>query len=164
MTTLHYLFRHVIPAAYSLLPEVMRSPKASAMLLAIALQESGTTHRRQVNGPARGFWQFEKAGVIGVRTHQASFDHAAVAVNILRYPADIEAAVLQEAITDNDVLACVFARLLLWTLPDDLPERNDPLEGWRQYIDAWRPGKPHGERWARNYSDAWMIVNELPIA
>ena len=164
MTTLHYLCRHIIPAAYSLLPEAMRSPKASAMLLAIALQESGTTHRRQVNGPACGFWQFEKAGVIGVKTHSASADHLALALATLRYPVDSEAAYLQESLTDNDVLACVCARLLLWTLPDDLPGKHEPLEGWKQYMDAWRPGKPHGETWARNFSDAWMIVNEPPHA
>ncbi len=161
MNTLHYLFRHVIPAASSLLPEPMRSPQAAAMLLAIALQESGTTHRRQTdNGPACGFWQFEKGGVIGVRTHRASADYLASALVTLRYPADSEAAYLQEAITDNDVLACVFARLLLWTLPEPLPNRDEPLKGWTQYMDAWRPGKPHGERWARNFTDAWLIVNQ----
>ena len=160
MNTLHYLFRHVIPAASSLLPEAMRSPQAAAMLLAIALQESGTTHRRQVNGPACGFWQFETAGVLGVKTHRSSAGHLASALATLRYPADSEAAYLQEALTDNDVLACVCARLLLWTLPEPMPNRDEVLKGWEMYMAAWRPGKPHGERWARNFTDAWLIVNQ----
>lgn len=159
MTTLDYLFRRVIPAASDLLPDKMRSPQAAAMLLAITLQESGAAHRRQVGGPARGFWQFERAGVAGVRQHPATHDHLDAALRTLCYAPTTTTAVLQSAIADNDVLACVFARLLLWTLPDALPGSDDPDEGWRQYLAAWRPGKPHPGPWAERYRTAWGIVN-----
>lgn len=159
MTTIDYLFRRVIPAAFDLLPPKMRSPQATAMLLAIALQESGAKHRRQVGGPARGFWQFERAGVAGVRQHSATHDHLAAAMVTLRYAPTSTTANLQQALADNDVLACVFARLLLWTLPDALPASNEPAIAWHQYISAWRPGKPHPSVWPSVYRAAWEIVN-----
>src|SRR5690606_35531315 len=56
--------------AYALLPSRMDSDRATVMLLAIGLQESRFEHRRQIKGPARGFWQFERGGgVRGVMTH-----------------------------------------------------------------------------------------------
>lgn len=159
MTTLDYLFRRVIPAAADMLPDKMRSPQAAAMLLAIALQESKAKVRVQFNGPARGFWQFETAGVAGVIRHPATRDHLSGALGTLRYKSTLPPALLQRALEDNDVLACVFARLLLWTLPQALPGSTNPDEGWRQYRDAWRPGKPHPATWNAHYAEAWSIVN-----
>jgi hypothetical protein len=46
--------------AAKLLP-FMDSPKARVLSAAIGHQESRFIHRRQINGPARGFWQFERA-------------------------------------------------------------------------------------------------------
>jgi hypothetical protein len=159
ITTLDYLFRRVIPAASDLLPEKMRSVESTAMLLAIALQESEAMHRRQLGGPARGFWQFERSGVVGVRQHKATHDHLTNALTTLRYAQTTTTSVLQSTLADNDVLACVFARLLLWTLPATLPNSAESDEGWRQYLEAWRPGKPHPEKWPTNYARAWAIVN-----
>ena len=48
----------ILDPAAKLLPG-MDSAKARVMLLAIGLQESRFEHRRQIGGPARGFWQFE---------------------------------------------------------------------------------------------------------
>ena len=54
----------------ALLPKQMSSPAAIAMLLTIGLQESKFIYRRQVGGPARGFYQFEQmGGVAGVLHH-----------------------------------------------------------------------------------------------
>src|SRR5688572_16115039 len=161
MTTLDYLFRRVIPTASDLLPEEMRSPQAAAMLMAIALQESGAAHRRQVGGPARGFWQFEVAGVRGVRLHPWTQSYISPVLLTLSYPPLIQTPVLQEALADNDVLACVFVRLLLWTLPEALPSSDIPAEGWRQYLAAWRPGKPHATTWRAHYDRAWQVVNAV---
>lgn len=158
MTTLDYLYRHTLPAAYDCLPVAMRSDRASAMLLAIALQESGVEHRVQVNGPARGFWQFEVAGVAGVRGHRSTRDHLEAALGTLCYTPTLPASTLQRVIENNDVLACVFARLLLWTLPEALPESDNPDEAWRQYLAAWRPGRPHRERWDGCFDHAWDLV------
>ncbi|MCV6902125.1 MAG: hypothetical protein NTT76_05400, partial [Achromobacter xylosoxidans] len=49
-----------ISPALALLPAGMDTQAAHVMLLAIGLQESRFTHRQQIGGPARGFWQFEK--------------------------------------------------------------------------------------------------------
>ena len=142
---------HILPAALSLLPEKMDTPEARTMLLAIGLQESRFEHRVQIRGPARGFWQFERGGgVNGVLLHQASRDHARIVCEKLLY--DPAPDVVYDAIADNDVLACCFARLLLWTLPASLPTTAE--EGWRQYLAGWRPGKPHPETWPGLYARA----------
>lgn len=145
--------RHVIPAALSLLPRELTSPGARAMLIAMGLQESRFQHRRQVKGPARGFWQFEQGGVSGVLTHPASSAMARDFAHALRYPVETEA--IHTALEHNDVLACGFARLLLWTLPDTLPEPTEPIDGWSQYLNAWRPGKPHEATWAAFFQEGW---------
>lgn len=153
-------FAHTIPAAYHVLPERMASPEATAMLLVIGLQESKFAHRRQVRGPARGLWQFERGGgVAGVLTHRNTAHTIRNVLEALRYPADMDDYKCHTAIEHNDVLACCFARLLLWTLPDALPGRLEVERGWSQYLRSWRPGRPHMETWAGNYSLAWALVS-----
>jgi hypothetical protein len=158
MTTLAYLHRLVLPAAYALLPRRMESPAATAMLLSIALQESKCVSRRQVGGgPARGFWQFEKGGgVAGVITHHTSRPIIGPILGALSYGVSVDAA--YAALEHNDVLAACFARCLLWTLPHELPFADDPADGWGQYVEAWRPGKPHPETWAEYYRLAWSLA------
>lgn len=150
------LLTYIIPAAYSMLPEAMRSERATALLLAIALQESGGTARRQIRGPARGFWMFEVAGVHGVLTHRASKTGIAVVVSTLRYP--LVATAIQKAAEHNDVLACALARYLLWTDPEPLPDRHGVESGWAIYLRTWQPGRPHPEKWAANFAAAWKAV------
>ena len=154
-----YMLAHVVPAALALLPPSMDSQKARALLLAIALQESKFEDRVQIGGgPARGFWQFEKGGgVTGVLTHRSTADHMRRVCTTLRYQPSV--AGCYAAIRDNDVLACCFARLLLWTLPNALPARDDAAGGWHQYLVSWRPGKPHPETWDANYTRAWALVS-----
>lgn len=156
--TPQYLHAHVLPAAMSLLPPAMDTTAARAMLLAIALQESRCCHRRQIGGPARSFWQFEIGGVRGVLSHKASKPHVASALAALAYPVTDDATTPYTAIEHNDVLACVFARLLLWTLPSALPGKDDAEQGWQQYLAAWRPGKPHRGSWDQWYGIAWGIA------
>jgi hypothetical protein len=157
---LNCLHRFVLPAAYDVLPAKMQSPAASAMLLAIALQESKCAHRKQVNGPARGLWQFElSGGVVGVRSHPATRPHLQVALASLCYPALLQPSSALLAIEHNDIVGCVFARLLLWSLPDALPTAAQPGDGWRQYLEAWRPGKPHPETWPANFARAWTLIH-----
>jgi hypothetical protein len=155
------IVHHIIPAAYSVLPRVMQSPKATAQLLAIGLIESGFRERRQLGGgPARGFWSFERGGgVKGVVTHPDTRDALRVALVALRYEKDIgQTVALYQHVEHNDVLACVFARLLLWTVPARLPGRADYDESWRQYMESWRPGRPHRAAWNANFDQAWSIV------
>ena len=61
MTPAQFL-RFAIDPALSLLPPVMDTRAARAMIISICLQESRLQHRRQIGGPARGFAQFERGG------------------------------------------------------------------------------------------------------
>lgn len=158
MTTLTYLNRHAIPTAFALLPIGMGSPQARAMMLAIALQESKAAARKQRKGPARGFYQFEEGGgVKGVLTHRATKTIASDVLNTLSY-APWTVTDVYEAITHNDVLASVFARLLLWTDAESLPNETDPSAGWRIYLRTWRPGKPHPHTWVEHFTTAWDLA------
>lgn len=145
------LAQSIIPAAMALLPDQMDTSNARIMLTAIALQESGLRHRRQIRGPARGLWQFEEAGLIGVLRHPSSAGYAAELVDDLIY-SNLGISDLHAVLEHNDVLACGIARLLLWTLPDEMA--GSAADGWAQYLAAWRPGKPHEDRWIPNYSAA----------
>lgn len=129
---------------------------ARRFVLAIALQESGLAHRRQVlaggveNGPAASFWQFEPGGGCkGVLTHYLT---ASTMRGIcVDFNVDPTQQALWEAMRYHDIIAAVAARLLVYTLPSKLPATA--ADGWAQYIAAWRPGKPHPETWA----SAWEL-------
>lgn len=151
---------YAIPAAYTLLPPALASREATALLLAIALQESdGLRARRQYEGgPARGFWQCERGGAVaGVLRHHATRAIIARVCEQLVYPPDVGACYV--AIEHNDVLAAAFARCLLWTLPDSLPGPEQADAAWAQYLEAWRPGQPHPETWGDYYARAWALVS-----
>lgn len=159
MTTLDFIRAAVVPAAMKLLPAKLDSFESRVMLVAIGLQESRFEHRRQLVGPerkpigpARGYWQFESGGgVQGVLTHPATKPLITPVLETLRYaPGDC-----YYAIEHNDTLACVFARLLLWSHPRPIPEREG--EAWGYYLDTWRPGKPHPETWPAFYDMAWKL-------
>jgi hypothetical protein len=134
---------------------------ARRFVLAIALQESGLAHRRQVlaggieNGPAASFWQFEQGGGCkGVLTHYLvapTMRQLCVDFNIDTTPAG-----LWEAMRYHDIVAAIAARLLIYTLPGKLP--TTAADGWAQYVAAWRPGKPHPEKWASCWDLATLTV------
>jgi hypothetical protein len=163
------LLKTAIIPALSLLNPKLDTPAARAMLIAIALQETGLRARRQMleardhwweskPGPANGLWQFERdGGVRGVMVrHAAASAIVLPVIDALLYPRDPYA--VHEALIHNDILACLVARALLWSLPAPLPARDNPTEGWRQYISAWRPGKPHEATWSAHYAAAWRAV------
>lgn len=142
-----------ITSALRLLPANMDSPAARTILLAIAYQESALQHRRQVGGPARGYWQFELGGgVRGVLRHPASKHHIKIVLAALDYDPESSPAVCYAIIEHNDVLATAFARLLLWT--DSAPLPTDAVGAWGLYLRTWRPGRPHPDRWEVNYQKA----------
>lgn len=146
----------ILTPALVLLPAKMDSKLARIMLLSIGMQESRFQYRRQVNGPARGFFQFEKGGgVHGVMTHPASRD-LFKAICLQRSVPFAEDAVYN-AIETDDILACCLARLLLWTDPKPLPDNAD--DGWSLYARVWRPGRPHPETWTDFYRQAQKIIN-----
>lgn len=137
----------------ALLPASMLSRAARVMLLAIGLQESRFEHRKQIGGPARGFWQFESGGgVKGVLTHPASAKRAEEVCKARGISADQRT--VYETLADDDLLACAFARLLLLTDPRALPKVGDAEAAWAYYVRNWRPGKPHRKTWDALYAQA----------
>lgn len=152
------LAQAILPAL-DLLPVAMSTPEARAMVLAMALQESHLMYRHQIGGPARSYWQMEQGGgVRGVLQHPASAAHIQHVLKALDYAPDADPEACYVAIEHNDILAAAFARLLLYTLPDQLPARDRPDAGWAQYTKAWRPGRPHRETWDAYFDQAWSLV------
>ena len=131
------------------------TPAARRVLLAIARQEGGPQFaRRQVDGPARGAWQFERGGgVHGVMYHPASTHLARDLVK--HYGVIWDERMIHPALEHIDGLACGFARLLLWT--DPMPFPVDAGAGWQAYLRSWRPGRPHPAAWPEN----WRIASEV---
>lgn len=140
----------VIPAALSVLPVEMRSPEAARLILAIGQQESGYRTRVQVGGPARGWWQFELAGIAGVMGHPRSRPYLQPAITALGYRYTPTPFGFTQIIEHNDFVACVFARLLLWTLAGPIPTTE--TASWTAYVAAWRPGKPRVDDWATSWA------------
>ena len=139
-------------------------PTAAArrFLVCIALQESGPKLDARYQGSpsttpgaARGFFQFEQlGGVAGVLSHNASKALAASVCANLEVVAS--SAAVWRAIEGNDLLACAFARLLVWTDPQALPTTENT--GWDCYMRVWRPGKPHRDAWTPNWATASQAV------
>ncbi len=161
-----FIHNRILPDALSLLPGRMEGVAGRAQLLAIGLQESRFLSRRQLNsrgeetGPAHGFWQFEKNGGVAEVLEGAVTRPILVPVfKILRYK-DLDRTACYHAIIHNDVLACIFARLLLWTVPGALPGPQEAEKGWQQYLRNWRPGKPHRETWDACFAEGWRIATE----
>lgn len=137
---------------------------ARRFLLAIALQESGLSRRRQADadgaetGPAASYWQFEPGGGCkGVLTHYLTA-HCMRAV-CAGFNVDPTPQGLWEAMRYHDIVAAVAARLLVYTLPSTLPGSAE--EGWTQYAAAWRPGKPHPQTWAAAWDVATLATGAI---
>ena len=146
-----------IEPALALLPARMKSKKAVVMMLAIGLQESRFIHRRQIKGPARGFWQFEHGGgVLGVLNFHSTHDLAKHIA--LERIGTADRGAIYCALEHDDVLAAAFARLLLWTDPRSLPELGNAQAAWDLYLRTWRPGKPHRHTWDALYRQALKAV------
>jgi len=153
-----------------MLPARMASREASAMILAICLQESGFRFRRQVAryseghpvyGPARGYAQFEMSGgILGVLRHEATREHIRKVLDALSYDYDILTS--YTAIEHNDVLCAAYARLLLWSDPAPLPVYGQDETAWQYYMRTWRPGSRHRATWNENLAVAWHIVGPTP--
>ena len=142
-----------IAPALALLPANRDTREARVMLLASGLQESRFLHRRQIGGPARGFWQFEQGGgVRGVLMHPFSRDLAYSVCDEREVAAT--ARDVYNTLEHDDVLAAAFARLLLWTDFQRLPSLGDAEGAWALYLRTWRPGKPHPETWPDLYRQA----------
>jgi len=145
--------RPIIGQALALLPARMNTQQAVVQMLAIGLQESRFEHRKQIGGPAVGYWQFEQQGGIrGVLNHALTRKLAQDVCRQRDTPASPSA--VYAALEHDDVLAAVFARLLLWTDPKPLPAVGDAAGAWDLYLRTWRPGRPHPDTWPMLYAKA----------
>lgn len=151
-------FERLCEETFAILGHRFDSKEARAMLWAIGRQEGRMIHRRQIGGPARGLWQFERGGgVKGVLKHGASADHARRLCEARGVEPTAEAVYHQ--LEHDDILACGFARLLLWTDPDPLPKvrLQNTEDAWLTYIENWRPGRAHRHTW----NDFWKEAVEM---
>ncbi len=148
-----WVLGNAITPALAELPPLPSEAAARVMLLAIAGVESGCLYRRQVPvAHAMGLWQFERlGGVAGVLQHRATAAHAAAACRRRQIPAAPDEA--WRALERDDVLAAIFARLLLLTDPAALP--SGPDAGREVYLRTWRPGKPCS---AAKWGEAWRMA------
>lgn len=136
-------------------------------LLCVALQESGPTLMARYQsspapepGPARGWWQFEQAGVNGVMSHSASRTLASTVCDWLVVVPDTRA--VWRSLEGSSLLAAMFARLLLLTDPYSVPTEAD--DAWDCYANRlWRPGAPHPETWSDNWATADATVKAHPF-
>ncbi|MCW5737796.1 MAG: hypothetical protein KIS73_26990 [Enhydrobacter sp.] len=124
---------------------------ARVLVMSIAGQESFWKERRQIGGPARGFWQFEFGGGIDdvFRVTPRQLGTVCASLDI-----PYDRTVVFEAMAWNDTLACAMARLLLWMQPPALPAIGDKEGAWQYYLKAWRPGAPHRHTWDARYDTA----------
>lgn len=147
------ILAEAINPALDLLPAKMRTDEARCLLLAVGRQESGFRAREQDGGPARGLWQFERNGVLGVmhNTASAEYLHRLIQDCDVRYGS----TPIMDALETDDILAAGIARLLLWTDPWPLPRIGDEEAAWELYaVHLWRPGKPDRQRWHDSYTQA----------
>jgi hypothetical protein len=140
--------------------------EAARFLQAVALQESDCAWRYQRSritkaGPARGWFEFERAGgVRGVMRHPRTASKAQTwaALCFVRW----EEHAIWRALEGHDKLAVGFARLLLWSDPYPMP--TSPAEAWNCYCHRlWRPGKPRPNDWKANWTAAGLAINKLRI-
>jgi hypothetical protein len=136
------------------------SPEAELLLLAIALQESGCTHRAQIKGPARGYWQFERGGgFAGILAHPRTGPLMKTLIDELDLPGDADE--LWQALPQSELLQLCFARLLLWSDNAPLPAIGAKDTAWGIYLRNWRPGKPGRDRWDVSYQGALDVVKAV---
>lgn len=165
-------YKYVIPASETLFGEKaskFQDPRAHALIISIALQESEFKARRQrlnysrewwefVKSPAVSYWQFEDIGIKEVLRNPVSRDEALAVLEIFGLPEDIPT--IREALVYNDVLAAAWARLALWRHPERLPHKGEVHAAWNQYLSVWKPGRPHRHKWATNWAIAWQVVEK----
>lgn len=156
----HVFADHVVrPALLGFAPVRYATPEATCLLTAIALQETGLIHRRQMEHVDEasgryglGRYQNERPTVALILGH-AALDFVRQAVREMDYPLDpVE---VHRATADNDLLATVLARGLLVPDPGRVPAavHDDAARdaGWAIYKRVWRPGRERPETWDRNW-------------
>lgn len=139
----------------------LADPRAAALLVAIAIQESDLRYLRQYpTGPARSWWQIEPlTGGLAMRRATAALGEPwrrLLHLHGLDGP-------LHETLTAWPLSAAVAARLLLWHDPRRLPDLGAQDAAWDVYIGCWRPGRPHAQTWPRAYAEAMDAMQSTEL-
>lgn len=134
------------------------SIEAKLLLIAIGIQESGLTARRQFgHGPARSWWQIEELTALDTiqrwRPLKAYLTYLEIPIPI--HTATLFGYVLQY----SEYAACGIARGILALDPSPLPTVGDLSGAWETYRRCWRPGKPRLEKWDSSYQLALEAVS-----
>lgn len=134
------------------------SPEARVLLLAIGMQESAFEDRIQKpHGPAHSFWQEEPNGIKAVLNNSITKNYLIDACGKLDINPDWYS--IYQDVINNDELACVVARLMLYADSHSLPAVGDSQGAWEYYLRTWRPGKPRPDDWDKNYGAALGGLN-----
>ena len=150
-------FNLVHSAAMALLPAHLTCAESKAMLIAIAMQSSQFSFRRELMGHDRSFWALgAQTHIKVVAEHELTRGPIAAVCDALCYDTSVFSAYM--AVEHNDILACAYARLLLSLVPGKLPSRDQPQLGWDQYLAVWRPSHPRPEPWPVHFRRAWDAV------
>lgn len=144
-------------------------PRAKLLLLAIAGQEADWRARKQEPvAYAAGLWQFEKGddSALDLLLRSSKLgDEAAELCRLHQVPVAEDGVYTRENVWKtfivNDELAAGFARLLLASDANPLPEIGEQDEGWNTYRRNWKPGKPRPKAWPRSYSTALETFNRF---
>lgn len=167
LTPYQFLTAEVRPALARMEPKFQGSA-AECMLTAIPTQESDFRSLyqigkdgRAIHNLARGFYQFEMTGVRAVIRHPSCRWLAPFLVkNGFLTPTP---EVIHFALPGSSSLQVWLARANLWWYPHSLVEPVLDFEheeaAWQQYLEIWRPGKPHRELWGRAWKLAVEAVN-----
>ena len=143
------MHRELIETVVKAMPErySYNVPDAVRELYNIGNQESDFKHRRQQpQGPARGWFQFEP-----IACHEVVKRDPSV-LSLFKLPTNPDT--LYKVLEWSEVGMIVCARVFLYyRSPYRLPKKGEVELGWRQYVQAWAPGKPHKGRWFDNWED-----------
>ena len=138
-----------------LMGEPFDTPAAAFVLLVIGLYESGFRRRYQLDGPARGFWQFEPVAVVEAVRHEP------VRRTLRGLVLPDEPARLWAVLPALDLGAVVLARGLLWSHPEPLPSMDASTQDLhRYYCEAWRPGKAPYGRFVGSVASAIIALHD----
>ena len=132
---------------------------ARAMLYAAGLQESNLSARFQATpassalrkGAGRGLWQMRIDDVSRLLTTNSTKERSEAISN--KYVGSVHPHAVWATLEYNDVLAAIFARLMLWPDPAALPAPAAVNEraALDYYIRCWRPNSPREKDWTVNW-------------
>lgn len=156
---MQWVVDHVLPAAYAVLPEELRTQQAARMILAIGAQSSRFKSRRLMSKSARrGYWLLEADHVGEVLRFTKGRGPLLAAGAALGYGLlMMEELEIRAALEHNDVLGAIVARCML---PPHLEALDSAGSAWMAYRSIWRPRGAAAElgAWEAHYAAAGAAV------